>query len=248
MVDVERRTVVVTGATGAAGAATVRALRAAGTDVVAVGRDRDRLRAYVRAQAAAALENDAPTALYGDAVDLSDETATRNWARDRAGATRIDGVIHLVGGWRGGDGFDDNTMVEADWLHEQIVRTTQLVSLAFFDALVAAPAGRFAIVSARAAAEPTAGNAAYASAKAAAEAWTRAMADGFAKVQADPGPLRAAATIFVVESLVDDAMRAAEPGRAFKRATDVDDLAKAAVGLWGTDAAELNGARVMLTP
>jgi NADP-dependent 3-hydroxy acid dehydrogenase YdfG len=245
VVAVDRRTVVVTGATGTAGAATVRELRAAGMDVVATGRDRDRLRAFVRAQAEAALENETATALYGDAVDLTDETAVRAWAASR---TPVDGVIHLVGGWRGGARFQDNTMVDADWLHEQIVRTTQVVSLAFFDDLVAAPAGRFAIVSAKAAGEPTAGNAAYASAKGAAEAWTRAMAHGFATAQADPGPLRAAATIFVVDSLVDDEMRAADPGRAFKNATDVDDLAKAVVGLWETDAADINGVRVMLAP
>jgi hypothetical protein len=45
---------------------------------------------------------------------------------------------------------------------------------------------------------------------------------------------------------VDDVMRAAEPGRKFKRATDVDDLARAVVGLWDGAAVELNGARVML--
>jgi 3-oxoacyl-[acyl-carrier protein] reductase len=74
------------------------------------------------------------------------------------------------------------------------------------------------------------------------------MADGFTKTQADPGPLRAAATIFVVESLVDDVLRASEPGRTFKKATDVDDLAEAVVGLWDTRAEELNGVRVMLVP
>jgi len=242
-------TVIVTGATGSAGAATVRQLRDAGADVVAAGRDADRLRAFVRAQDAAALDDETPTALYGDAVDLTDETATRAWAAraiERSG--RVDGVIHLVGGWRGGRTFPDNAMADATWLHEQVVLTTQHVTLAFYDALAAAPAGRFAIVSAPAATEPTAGNAAYASVKAGAEAWTRALADGFATVQAEPGPLRAAATIFVVEMLVDDAMRAAQPGRAFNRATDVEDLAKAVVGLWDTDPAEINGARVMLGP
>lgn len=249
MVAVDRRTVVVTGATGAAGAATVRELRAAGMDVVATGRDPDRLRAFVRAQAAAALDNEPATGLYGEAVDLTDEAATRAWAAAvRRQRGPVDGVIHLVGGWRGAARFEDNTMIDADWLHEQIVRTTQLVALAFFDDLVAAPAGRFAIVSAVAAAEPTAGNAAYASAKAAAEAWTHAMAHGFATAQGDPGPLRAAATIFVVDSLVDDETRTAQPSRAFKNATDVDDLAKAVVGLWDTDATELNGVRVMLAP
>lgn len=247
MSAVSGRTVVVTGATGAAGAATVRHLRSAGANVVATGRSPERLRAFVRSQDAAALENETATALYGDAVDLTDEAATRAWAgmvRERSGP--VDGVIHLVGGWRGGASFLDNTMEDAAWLHEQIVVTTQHVTLALYDDLVAAPAGRFAIVSARIASEPTAGNAAYAAAKAAAEAWTQALADAFATSIAHPGPLRAAATIFVVDMLVDDDMRAASPGRAFKGATDVDDLATAAVGLWDTEAAELNGSRVML--
>jgi NADP-dependent 3-hydroxy acid dehydrogenase YdfG len=216
------RRVVVTGATGGAGAATAKALRAAGADVVAAGRDADRLRIFVRSQDAAALGNEVATALVADVVDLSDEASTRAWA--------------------------DNAMADAEWLHDQIVRTTQHVTLAFYQALVAADAGRFAMVSSRMATEPTAGNAAYASAKAAAEAWTRALADGFAGAHAEPGPVRAAATIFVVDSLVDGAMRSAQPERSFRQATDVDELAKAVVGLWDGDAGELNGARVMLTP
>lgn len=242
------RRVVVTGATGAAGAATVKALRRAGADVAAAGRDADRLRIFVRSQDAAALHNEVATALSGYVVDLSDEAETSAWADKVRERGPVDGVIHLVGGWRGGSNFAGNTMTDAEWLHDQIVRTTQHVSLAFYEALVGTDAGRFAIVSSRMAAEPTAGNAAYASAKAAAEAWTRALADGFASAQADPGALRAAATIFVVDSLVDGAMRSAQPDRTFRQATDVDELAKAVVGLWDGEAADLNGARVMLTP
>ena len=45
---------------------------------------------------------------------------------------------------------------------------------------------------------------------------------------------------------VDDRMRAASPERKFPGFTPVDDLAASIVGLWSTDAAELNGARIGL--
>ena len=65
-----------------------------------------------------------------------------------------------------------------------------------------APAGRLAIVSSTAVARPLAGGANYAAVKAASEAWTRAVAQGFAKEARDAGrPLRAASVIFRVKSL-----------------------------------------------
>ncbi|MET8158626.1 SDR family NAD(P)-dependent oxidoreductase [Sphaerisporangium sp. NPDC005289] len=214
------RVVVVAGAGGPTGRAVTARLAARGDTVIGLGR---------RA-------SDGVTA-----VDLTDGEAVREAAR-RIGAEhgRVDGVVHLVGGWRGSKTFADTDLADWDALHEAIVRTLQNVSLAFEPLLRDSDDGRFAIVSAKAAREPTQGNAAYAAAKAAAEAWTLALADALRGT-------RSAAAILVIKALVNDDMRAASPDRRFPGFTDVDDLAAAVAGLWDRPAAEVNGLRVDLT-
>src|SRR5450631_1561731 len=152
--------VVVTGAAGPAGKAAVSRLVAAGARVIGVGTDERRLSAV---RDALGPRRDRFT---GTVVDLVDETATRAFASrltggDGAGPGRVDGVVHLVGGWRGGSAFADNTVEDWWFLHALLIRTVQNVSLAFHDALVASAQGRFVLVSATAASAPTAGSAGY---------------------------------------------------------------------------------------
>lgn len=235
--------VVVTGAGGPSGTAMVQALIAAGAHVVAADRTQSKLD-----DLAALLGADADR-FDGSVVDLLDSDAVQAWADAAAashpsGAPRVDGVIHLVGGWRGGKTFLDNTVADSELMLDLLVRTLQHVSLAFHDHLVASPRSEFVIVSAASAEKPTAGNAAYATAKSAAEAWTSALADSFSKV----APGSAAATTLVVKALVHDAMRAADPGKTFPGYTDVADLAAETVALWDLDAATANGLRKVLVP
>lgn len=227
--------VVVAGAGGGAGAAAVRKLAAAGATVAMADTSVERLDQLAEEVTAAGGR------AVGYAVDLLDEAATQAWARsvaDRFG--RVDGVVHLVGGWRGGKGIVESDL--ADWalLSDLLIRTVQHTTRAFHDLLRAAPAGRFILVSAAAASRPTADNAAYAAAKAAAEAWTLAVADSFKGSQA-------AATVLVVKALLTPAMRAAKPEGKFTGFTDVEDLAEEIVSLWEKPAAEVNGARLWLT-
>ena len=235
--------VVVTGAAGPAGAAATSALRAAGATVVAVGHSPERLSALAERNPGVRVE----------VVDLSDEDAvTAMAARVREDLGRVDGLIHLVGGYRGGDTFTSNT--EADWrfLSSGLIDTLRHTTLALHDDLVRARAGRVAIVSARAAANPGAGSANYAAAKAAAESWMLALADSFRRsgtagsADGRPSDGGAAAVIFVIKALVTEQMRADAPDRKFPGFTDVADLADRIVELWAADAAELNGARIAL--
>jgi hypothetical protein len=134
----------------------------------------------------------------------------------------VDGVIPLVGGWRGGGGLAGQSDTDFDALMPalQAVRAT---SRAFDAALRSSDAGRFAIVSSTAVARPLAGGANYAAVKAASEAWTRAVAHGFAKAARDDEvPLRAASVIFRAKQL------------------DAHALAEAVRALWGRRADELN--------
>jgi NADP-dependent 3-hydroxy acid dehydrogenase YdfG len=213
------RLVLVAGATSASGEAAVRALHAAGARVAAVGHDRGKL------DALAALGADV------EACDLTDEAAVFALAQrvhDRLGT--VDGVLHLVGGWRGGGGLAGQTEADFRFLERSLSALRQ-VSRAFDADLNDSSAARTAIVSSTTVARPLAGGANYAAVKAAAEAWMRAVGQGFTKTARDAGePLRAAAVIFRVTELA---------GRE-------DALAAAFVDLWTHSAAELNGSTIEL--
>ncbi len=175
------------------------------------------------------------------AVDLLDAQAVQDLAkRVEAEHGRVDGIVHLVGGWRGSKTFGETSLEDWALLHDLLIRTLQHVSLAFEPLLRASGNGRFVIVSAKAAQAPTQGNAAYAAAKAAAEAWTLALADALKGTSA-------AAAILVVNALVNDAMRKANPDKAYKGFTDVTALAAAVSDLWERDVADVNGRRIDLT-
>ncbi|MDT0321323.1 SDR family NAD(P)-dependent oxidoreductase [Streptomyces millisiae] len=239
----EGAVVAVAGAGGAAGHAVLRRLAQAGATVVAADADAQRLAAGVDAARYA----HGGATVVGDTVDLLHLAATREWtAKILKDFGRVDGLVHLVGGWRGSATFAETDLADWDLLHDLLLRTVQHTSLAFEAPLARAGNGRYVLVSAAGAARPTAGNAAYAAAKAAAEAWTLALADGFRKT-ADGGPPGAAATIVVVKALVNDAMRAERPGHRFAGFTDVRDLAESICQLWSKPTEEVNGTRLWLT-
>ena len=172
------RVIVVTGAAGSAGTATTRALAAAGATVVAVGRSPERLSAMAQVIPGISVE----------VADLTDSNDVHDLAaRVRAKHGAVDGLVHLVGGYRGGATFAANT--DADWqfLSAGLVDSLRHATLAFHDDLAASTAGRAVIVSARAAQAPTAGSANYAAAKAAAEAWMLALADSLRPLPGSAG-------------------------------------------------------------
>jgi 3-oxoacyl-[acyl-carrier protein] reductase len=177
------RVVVVAGASSASGRAVAGALTAAGARVVAVGSDADRLGEVDAARR--------------EVCDLRDFGAVLELAgRIRGEEGAIDGLVHLVGGWRGGNGLAGQTDEDWDFLHERILTTLRNTTRAFADDLAASDAGRLAIVSSTAAQRPYPGGANYATAKLAAETWVRAVDRGFSKSGS-----AARSTIFVVSTL-----------------------------------------------
>ncbi len=222
------RTVLIAGATSASGSAATRALVAAGARVVAVGRDAARLDA-LRSLDDHLVSGESPVST--EICDLTDEAAVGALAaRVHEELGPIDGVLHLVGGWRGGGGLVGQSEEDYRFL-EQSFTALRYVSRAFDADLRGSDAGRLAIVSSPAAAHPLAGGANYAAVKAASEAWARAVAQGFAKGARDAGePLRAASVIFRVKSL--EGLE--------------DTLADAFVDLFAADAAAVNGTIVEL--
>lgn len=238
--------IAVAGAGGPAGRATLARLADAGATVVGSDNDPERL---AEAVDAARYAHGGAT-VVGETVDLLDLQSTREWAdRVEKDFGRVDGLVHLVGGWRGSETFTKTSLDDWDFLELLLVKTVQHTSLAFHEALQRSDRGRYLLISAAGASKPTAGNAAYAAGKAAAEAWTLAMADYFrkaGKAEGADGPTSAAA-ILVVKALVHDAMRAERPNAKFAGFTDVKDLAEAIAGVWDKSAAEVNGNRLWLT-
>jgi len=235
MAELDGRVVAVAGVAGGLGPVVAKRLAEAGATVC--GCDRD---------GAAAEEAIRGTGLPDDrcdarAVDLLDEDAARAWCGDlveRFGG--VDALLHLVGGWRGGQPLHEAPLEDWALLHDLLIRTVQHTSRAFHDALLASGRGRFVLVSAKQAQAPTNGNAAYAAAKAAAEAWTLALADGF-----EGGG--ATANIVVVDAILTPAMREREPGGDFASFTPAEDLAEAIVFVCSDAAEKMNGQRLPLT-
>jgi len=215
--SVSGKLVVVAGATSASGRAAARELEAAGARVVAVGRDAERLRA---------LEG-----VRTEVCDLTDEAAVTALAeRIHALDGPVDGVLHLVGGWRGGGGLAGQSDADFRFL-EQSFTALRHVSRAFDADLKASEAGRLAVVSSNAVERPLAGGANYTAVKAATEAWARAVAQGFAKDARDAERrLTAASVIFRVGSLA---------GLEWA-------LARRFANLWSTPASEINDTIVEL--
>ncbi|MBB2968791.1 SDR family NAD(P)-dependent oxidoreductase [Leifsonia aquatica] len=209
------RLVLIAGATSTSGEAVARALVTAGATVLAVG---------TREEALDALAAAVP-GVDTRVCDLADRDAVAELAmRIHLKFGAVDGLIHLVGGWRGGGGLAGQTDEDWDFL-ERAFRTLRNTTRVFYDDLVASPAGRLAIVSSTAVDSPYAGGANYAAAKAAADAWTRAVAQGFRKEAPN-----AAAVVFVVKTL----------------SGLEEQLADEVVQLWKSAPADLNGTRIAL--
>jgi NAD(P)-dependent dehydrogenase (short-subunit alcohol dehydrogenase family) len=226
-----RRVIAVAGATGNLGPVVVRRLAADGARLCLCGRSEDRLR-----ELAAEVGGEVET----DALDLLDAAATRAWADGLAERNgRVDGLVHLVGGWRGGMPLEESP--EEDWtaLHDLLVTTVRHTTQAFARHLLAGRRGRFVLVSSGQAQSPTHANAAYAAAKAAAETWTLALADRFRGSGAT-------ANVVVVGAIVTPQMRAESPERDFSTFTPAEEIAEAIAYLCSDAAASMNGQRLTL--
>ena len=242
--DLTGLVIVVAGATGAAGPPLVERLARAGATVVAAGSSRDRIERVV-ADIGARMPAAGHGRIHAAVVDLLDEPATREWASEVGREHgRVDGLVHLVGGWRGGTGIVSTDLADWDWLHDRLIRTFQHTSRAFHDPIKASPRGRLVLISTFQATAPSATSASYAAAKAAAEAWALAVADSFKNTGAAPKDSGAAAVILQIKALLTAEMLAAKPDASFSGYTPVGDLADTIHDLWLTPAADLNGQRL----
>lgn len=236
--SLDRRVIAIAGAAGGLGPVVAERLAAEGATLALTDRDQGRLEALV---ADLGIGEDRVDARI---VDLLDEQAATGWAqalRERFGAT--DGLLHLVGGWKGGEPLATASLADYEWLHDLLVRTAIHTTRAFFDSLVASEHGRFVLVSSSQAQGPDGTNAAYGATKAAAEAWTLALADSFAEAGST-----ATANICVVNAILTPRMRAESPEKQFKTFTSAEEIAGAIAFLCSDEAQKMNGKRLSLHP
>lgn len=228
--------VVVAGGSSAAGIATATDLVAAGHRVISVGSNKQRIQAAADAAGSTAV-----------VCDLTDFNAVMDMAETlRESHGPIDGLVHLVGGWRGGKDLAAQSDDDWDFLQTAVLTTLRNTSRAFVEDIAASRNGRLAIVSSTSVTSPTPGNANYASVKAAAETWVQSIAAGFAKDHESGKTELSAGVVLVIKALVDEEMRSKSPERKFPGYTDVTDLAKTVTALFTSQATELNGARLTL--
>jgi NAD(P)-dependent dehydrogenase (short-subunit alcohol dehydrogenase family) len=236
MTDLDGRVIAIAGAGGGLGPVAAKRLADAGASLALADR-RQELADSV------AQELDLPDdRVDPQAVDLLDESQANDWAASTEKKFgHADGLLHLVGGYRGGEPINIFDLADYDFLHGLLVRTLQLTTRAFHSALTASEHGRFVLVSAAAAQDPENTNAAYASAKAAAEAWTLALADSFSGTNAT-------ANIIVVNAIETPQMREESPGTQNPNFTPAEDLADAIAFLCSDSARRMNGQRLALHP
>jgi NAD(P)-dependent dehydrogenase (short-subunit alcohol dehydrogenase family) len=208
--------VAIAGAGGGLGPVVVKRLKDDGHTVAGIDRDADAL-------ARCGGVDDA------QAVDLLDPVAAQAWAAslvEKFG--RVDALVHLVGGWRGGKLIDETPEEDWEFLRSLLIDTLRHASRAFLPALRES-AGRFLLVSSSQAQRPDAKNAAYAAAKAAAETWTLALARDLAEHGGT-------ANVLVVHAIGD-----AQPSF-----TPAPDLAEAIAFALGEHGGKMNGQRFSL--
>ena len=199
---------------GGGGTATAVSLARVGYRLVVLDSRQEAADAAVEALGAAVEQADARAAL-GD-VDAVVGLRERLIAE----LGRVDVVVHLVGGWRGGRTLTVSSVADWQALNPPIVGTLATLTAVFGPDVQASPVGRVVMVTSTAAATPTAGNIAYVAAKAAAEAWTAGVADFLRDSDA-------AAVVVAVKALLTDAMVEAEPDRDWSGYTHVRDLGAA---------------------
>jgi NAD(P)-dependent dehydrogenase (short-subunit alcohol dehydrogenase family) len=236
--SLEGRVIAIAGAAGGLGPVVAARLADAGATLALTDRDQGRLDAL-------ASELALPEDRIDDrVVDLLDESATRGWCdalTDRFG--HVDGLLHLVGGWKGGDPLATTPLEDYEWLHDLLVRTVIHTTRAFYDQLAASEHGRFVLVSSSQAQAPGGTNASYGATKAAAESWTLALADSFRSSES-----AATANILVINAILTPQMRADNPEKPYRTFTSAEDIADGIHFLCSDGAGKMNGKRLPLFP
>lgn len=221
----EGRVFVITGATGALGGLAARTFAERGASLALLSNNLVKLQGLVK-------DLKLPEArLLELEIDLRDGKAVHSAAEAVSGRWgRLDGLIHLVGGWTGGKTIAQAGPEDLEGMLGQHAWTTFHLFQAFAPALAANRWGRVIVVSVPFAARPLGKNAAYTAAKAAQENLVLSLA---AELREDG----VTANIIEVKSIdVDGNGRGTPPA----------EIVAAMLYLCTDEAGKVNGARLPL--
>ncbi len=167
----ENRTVVIAGASSSLGSQLITDLGGAGVNYALLERNPTKLSGLIESLGLP------PARVLTYAVDLLDGAAAAAAAQaviERFG--RVDVLIHLAGGWVGGQTISQTSTTDLASMLNQHVWTTFNVLQAFAPHLVANKWGRVLVIGSPAATRPSAKGSAYAAGKAGQEALLLALA------------------------------------------------------------------------
>ena len=227
----ENRVAIITGAAGALGRVAARRFADEGARLVLLGRDATPLN-----ELASELDLAEDRYLVDD-VDLTDPKATGAAASniiEKFG--RIDMLVHLVGGYSGGEKLVDVPATEMSGMLDQHVWTTFNVVQAFVPGIEASGRGRVVVVSHRDALSPRGNNATYVAAKAAQEIMVQSLAQELKGTGAT-------ANVILVTSIGADPDRM--PTSKISKTTP-EEITALVLYLCSDDASMVNGARIPL--
>ena len=219
------RVFVITGATGATGKAAARAFAERGASLVLIGIDPSKLDDLAR-------DSKLPAARFLTlTVDLRNADAVHSAAEAVAAKFgRVDGLIHLVGGWIGGKTIAETSAEDFESMLGQHAWTTFYLFKEFSPLLAKNKWGRVIVVSAPTAQNPQGKTSAYAAAKAAQENLVLNLA-------AELTEANVTANIIQVKSIdVSGSGKGTTPG----------EIVAAMIYLCSDEASKVSGARIPL--
>lgn len=233
--DIEGRTVVITGASGALGSTLARDLAAVGANLALLERSEEKLAALVASLGLPAER------VFTHVVDLLDAVATEAAAQAvSARFGRVDALLHLVGGWVGGKPLLDTEPADLDFMLNQHARTTFNALRAFTPHLQRNGWGRIVMVSTPLAARPGAKNSAYVAGKAAQEALMLTLAQELKGTGVT-------ANLLLVSAIDAKREKLSAPSASNANWSTPEELSAAVMFLLSDAAATINGARLPMT-
>lgn len=219
----ENKVIAITGASGSLGSAVTNAFLEAGARVIGISRSsKDADFPHARFSAiAAGLAN------AQDAKNIVDGVI--------ALAGRIDGLLHLIGGFAGGSTVAETDDATLERMIEVNFRSAFLMTRAVLPHMQTQKSGRILAIGSKSAAEPSPKTAAYAASKAALVSLIRSLA----RESRGQG---ITANIVLPATMDTSANRAADPKADFSKWVDPRQVADLLVHLASERAANINGA------
>lgn len=219
------RVILVTGANGGLGAFVTKALLAAGDTVVGTSRS---IQAFN-------FENPRFVAVPSDLTDAGSAAKLVEFVDQRF--RRIDGLVHVMGGFAGGQTIADTDDATWDQMMNLNVRSAFHIFRDTIPRMRAATKGRIIAIASRAAAEPAAKIAAYAASKAALVSLVRSAAS-------ENKDLGITVNAILPGTMNTEANRKADPQADFSRWVRPENVADLVLFLCSDAAADITGAAI----